>query len=159
MQQIQWLESSWRLDQLRPYERNPRHISKTQYKKLKASLEQDGYHTRIKATKDGRVIGGHQRLKALRELGHETIIVLIPDRDLSDSEFQRIMIRDNVNNGEWDMDLLSTDFDLEDLRELGVSEVMDIAPFDHDDESHDAGKSEVRCPGCGMVFTTKGNKA
>lgn len=157
MDEIQWVEENWRLDDLRPYERNPRNITESQYEKLKASLKEDGYHTRIKCTNDGRVIGGHQRLKAMKELGFDTIIVLVPSRPLSPNEFDRIMIRDNVNNGSWDFDMLSSDFDLEELRGMGVDEVMDIAPFDEEDKSHDAGKVEVQCPNCGSCFTTKGN--
>lgn len=159
MEQIQWLEKSWRLSDLRPYERNPRQISESQYKKLKTSIQEDGYHTRIKATHDGRVIGGHQRLKAMRELGYEEIIILVPSRPLSDAEFQRIMVRDNVNNGSWDFDMLSTDFDLEELREMGVDEVMNIAPFDEEDKSHAPGVTQVKCPSCDCIFPVKGNKA
>jgi len=157
-QQIQWLEKSSRLSDLRPYESNPRHISDTQYKKLKDSIESDGYHARIKATIDGRVIGGHQRLRALKELGYDTVQILVPDRELTDEQFKSILIRDNVSNGFFDMDMLANEFDLEELRDFGVSEVMDIAPFDTDDESHMPGKVCVRCPGCGMEFPTKGNK-
>lgn len=159
MQQIQWVEKSWHLNDLKPYERNPRQVSETQYEKLKSSLREDGYHTRIKATKDGRVIGGHQRLKAMKELGWTYVQVLVPDADITDEQFRRIMIRDNVNNGEWDMDMLSTDFELEDLRDFGVHEVMDIPPFDEEDESHQPGKTQVCCPSCGAVFPVKGNKA
>lgn len=156
---IQWVEENKHLSDLRPYEDNPRHISETQYEKLKQSLEQDGYHSRIKATRDGRVVGGHQRLKAMRELGWANVQVLVPDRDLTDKEFQRIMIRDNVNNGSWDMDALANGFDLEDLRAWGVNDVMNIAPFDEEDESHEPGKSDVRCPNCETIFSVKGNKA
>lgn len=158
-QQIQWKEKLVRLDDLRPYERNPRQITDCQYSKLKESLKEDGYHSRIKATIDGRVMGGHQRLKVLKELGYETLIVLMPDRVLSDDEFKRIMLRDNHNNGGWDMDALANEFDLEELRDIGLHEIMNIAPFDEDDESHEPGKHEVKCPECGGIFATKGNGA
>ncbi len=67
---IQWIEKISRLNDLRPFEQNPRRITKEQFEKLKQSLREDGYHSRIKATPDGRIIGGHQRLRALRELGY-----------------------------------------------------------------------------------------
>lgn len=156
---IQWVEAVSRVSDLTPYERNPRQISDIQYKKLKDSLEQDGYHTRIKATGDGRVIGGHQRLRAMKELGYTEIIILIPDRQLTDEQFKRIMLRDNVNNGEWDMEMLANDFDLEELRSFGLDEVMNVPPWDEEDKSHEDGVSRVCCPGCGEVFAIKGNQA
>lgn len=159
MEEIQWLEEERHLGELRPYEQNPRHITEKQYEKLKHSIQQDGYHARISITPDGRVIGGHQRLRAMKELGFTYVKVLVPDRDLSHEEYRRILIRDNVNNGQWDMDELASSFDLEELRDWGVQEVMDIAPYDTEDKSHEEGKSHMKCPECGSVFAAKGNKA
>lgn len=155
---IQWVERTVHLRDLKPFEDNPRTITESQYEKLKQSLIEDGYHSRIKATPDLRVIGGHQRLRALRELGYSDVAVLVPDRPVHDEAFRRILIRDNHNNGLWDIDLLSGMFDLEELRELGVHDVMNIPPMD-DGEPPAAGKTQVCCPKCSEVFPVKGNKA
>jgi hypothetical protein len=48
---------------------NPRRISQEAFNRLKKSLSENGYHQRIIVTKDLRVIGGHQRIKALKEIG------------------------------------------------------------------------------------------
>lgn len=157
---IQWVEKNVRLDQLRPYERNPRSITDIQYQKLKKSIKEDGYHNRIKATQDLLVIGGHQRLKAMKELGYDEITILVPDRPIPHKQFERILIRDNVNNGLFDMDMLANDFDLEELRDWGVHEIMDIMPEDKATDSDDGGGSdtEVICPECKHQFGVKGNK-
>lgn len=154
---IQWVEETRRLNDLRPFERNPRTISETQFDKLKQSLVQDGYHSRIKITHDGRLIGGHQRLRALKELGFDEIKVLVPDRPLDDEAFKRICLRDNHNNGAWDIDILAADYDLEFLRAVGLHDVMNIPPMDENDEDAQPGKKLVCCPKCNHTFPTKGN--
>ena len=146
-----------RLSELRPFEKNPRTITESEYAKLKRSIAEDGYHSRIKVTADLRVVGGHQRLRAFRELGITDIPVLVSSRPLTDDEFKRILIRDNHNNGLWDMDELANMFDLEELRDFGLHEVMNIMPEDKSDEAAAPGKSNVCCPECGHVFPTKGN--
>lgn len=156
--QIQWTEKTLRLAELRPFEQNPRTISEVQYEKLKQSLTEDGYHSRIKVTHDYRVVGGHQRLRALTELGLAELPVLVPSRPLSDAEFKRILIRDNHNNGVFDMDMLGNMFDLEELRDFGIHEVMQIPPMDANEEEVKPGKALVKCPGCGNIFPAKGNK-
>lgn len=153
---IQWFEESRRLKDLRPFERNPRTISESQFDKLVQSLVQDGYHSRIKVTRDGRMIGGHQRLKALAKLGFEEIQVLVPDCELDDEAFKRICLRDNHNNGTWDMDILASDYDLEFLRAVGLHDVMNIPPME-DAQDDNAGRKMVCCPKCQHNFPVKGN--
>lgn len=155
---IQWVEKCVPLNTLRPFERNPRKITDNQFIKLKESLQQDGYHSRIKATHDLRVIGGHQRLRALTELGFTEVPVLVPATPVSDEQFRRILIRDNHNNGTFDMDMLSSDFDLEELRDWGLHDVMNIPPLE-DDEPPPSGGKQVKCPACGECFPVKGNSA
>lgn len=154
---LQWVEKILPLNSLRPFEHNPRTITETQYGKLKDSLREDGYHSRIKSTHDLRVIGGHQRLRALQELGYFTVPVLVADRPIPDAQFRRIVLRDNHNNGVFDMDMLSAMFDLEELREIGLHDVMNIPPlFEEDDKPPGV---VVCCPQCGTQFPVKGNKA
>lgn len=77
---IQWTDRVVPVVDLQPYERNPRRITKASFEKLKASLQQNGYHQRIIAQPDLRVIGGHQRIRALMDLGVENVTVLVPNR-------------------------------------------------------------------------------
>lgn len=153
---IQWSEKTCRLKDLRPFEQNPRRITKEQFEKLKTSILQDGYHSRIKTDGRGRIAGGHQRLRALLELGFSEVPVLVPNRPLSDIEFMRVMVRDNHNNGLFDMDALANMFDLEDLRGFGLHDVTSIAPEGEGDKPP---RSMVCCPNCGESFPVKGNKA
>jgi hypothetical protein len=157
--QITWTEQVVALNALRPFESNPRTITEVQFAKLKASIVEDGLHTRPKVTHDLRLIAGHQRVKALKELGFTDIPVLVPSRPLSDDEFKRILIRDNHNNGLFDYDMLANMFDLEELRGFGLHEVGMIAPMDDGTQEEKPGKSMVCCPKCQNVFSVKGNRA
>ena len=65
---IDWIEKVVRVDSLQPHERNPRTISTTDYKRLVESLRKFGLFKPILATHEGKIIGGHQRIKALKQL-------------------------------------------------------------------------------------------
>lgn len=131
---INWTEKLVNIDELKPYERNPRTISKSAFQKLKASITDSGYHQRIIATPDLRVIGGHMRIKALQELGIKNLTVLVPDRELTQAEFRRILVQDNLAFGDFDFEILGADFELEELKEWGMSDsllgMFPKAPFD-----------------------------
>jgi len=119
---INWTETTAAVSELRPYERNPRRISKESYARLLLSLKEMGYHQRIICQPDMTVIGGHQRIRALKELGIKTVAVLIPDRELTKDEYKRLLVQDNLSFGEFDMDILSSDFEAEDLIAWGMPE-------------------------------------
>lgn len=119
---ISWAEKTVKVNELKPYEKNPRRISEQAFTKLKSSLKDLGYHQRIIATPDLRVIGGHQRIKALTELGIKQVQILVPDKELTDNDFKRLLIQDNLSFGDFDLDMLASDFDVEDLLEWGMPE-------------------------------------
>lgn len=119
-----WVEKTVDVKTLKPYERNPRRISKEAFEKLKASLRDNGYHQRILCTSDGLVIGGHMRIKALTEIGVKQVPVLVPDRELTEEEFRRILVQDNLSFGEFDLDILSADFEVPELLEWGFPEAL-----------------------------------
>jgi DNA modification methylase len=116
---INWQSRTVNVSDLKPFERNPRKISAEDFAHLKASIEQDGYHQRVLATNDLRVMGGHQRIKALKELGYETIEILVPDCEISDDQFKRILVRDNLEYGAWELEPLGELLPMGELEEIG----------------------------------------
>jgi hypothetical protein len=122
--QIQWAVVKSRVDSLIPYERNPRKITPEDFEKLKRSIARVGFHKPITATLDGRIIGGHVRIRALKELGIDEVYVSIPDRALTEAEFKEIMITDNTHFGEWDIEIVEQDYVGVELEEYG----MDVLP-------------------------------
>ncbi len=117
---IVWKERTVKVDDLKPYERNPRHISEAAFERLKASISEMGYHQRIIVQPDLRVVGGHQRIRALRELGIAEVPVLVPSETLPDDKFRKLLVTDNLPFGEFDFEVLLADFTTPELAEWGM---------------------------------------
>ena len=122
LQMINWSAAKYNINDLKDYEHNPRILKKNELDKLVKSIKQDGYHQRVIIDIDGTIIGGHQRKKALLKAGLKEIEVLVPDRKLTEEEFDRINIRDNLQVGEFDFDILSNRFEPETLIDWGMPE-------------------------------------
>jgi len=117
-----------KIEELKELPGNPRTITKSQFEKLKTSIQNnpDYFEARplILSNRTGElvVLAGNQRLKAAKALGiTEVPTVLLPN--LTEQREREIIIRDNVENGEWDMDALANDWDIEELQDWGVEEV------------------------------------
>lgn len=102
---------------------NPRTISKDAYEKLKRSIERnpDGLTANKIGYKDGIIISGNQRYRALQELGLE----LKPEwfKDLSGWTQEQIdewVIQSNISAGEWDWDILANEWDTDALIDWGI---------------------------------------
>lgn len=112
-----------RLDDLVPADYNPRKDLKPgdkEYEKLKKSIKEFGYvDPVIFNERTGRIVGGHQRLKVLGDLGYETIHTVMIDIDEKREKALNIAL--NKISGKWDegrlKDLLieidTGDFDIE----------------------------------------------
>lgn len=159
---IQWAEKEVRLEELTPFEGNPRKITEDQFLKLKASLIRLGQFRPLLVTHDLRLAGGHQRVRAMRELGWETCRVSVPQRAITDNEYRQLLLQDNHNNGTWDFDVLANGWDLEEMRTVGIHDVMNMPPFEKLEAEADGDqkpKAHYKCPECQHVFAGKGNKA
>ena len=107
---------------LLPADYNPRKDLKPgdpEYEKLKRSIEQFGYvEPVIWNEKTGRVVGGHQRLKVLTDMGITEVDVVVVDMDTEKEKALNIAL--NKISGEWDTEKLAlvianlqgTDFDV-----------------------------------------------
>ena len=128
-----------RTDRLLPAEYNPRkdlQPGDPEYQKLKRSVEQFGYVEPIiwnKAT--GRVVGGHQRLKVLLDLGIDEVECVVVEMDEEKEKALNIAL--NKISGDWDKDklallitdLTAADFDVS-LTGFDPAEIDDdFAPF------------------------------
>jgi DNA modification methylase len=117
-----------RLSEISFYDKNPRKINKDNFERLKKSLNRDpdflNYRPILlyKANDELVVYAGNQRLKACRELGWETIPAIIDDKASLETIRQRVLL-DNVEYGEWDSDILKTDWNLEEIQALDLPEL------------------------------------
>jgi len=128
---IKWHTANIKLSQLKEYPDNPRKISKEMLEKLVAHIREDGYHQRIIVDSDYTIIGGHQRKKALYMAGYDDdseIEVLMSNKKLTPKEIDRLNIRDNLAFGEYDFEVLTERFDIDELVSFGMDEEM-LAPI------------------------------
>lgn len=108
-----------KLKDIRPYEKNPRKNDEA-VEKVANSIRDFGYKQPIVVDKDGVIIVGHTRYKALKKLGIKEVGVIVAD-DLTEEQTKAYRIADN-STGEiatWDYDLLipevaGLDFDMAD---------------------------------------------
>lgn len=95
--------------ELLPADYNPRKDLKpgdTEYEKLKRSLEQFGYVEPVIWNKTtGRVVGGHQRLKVLIDLGITEIDCVVVELDEEREKALNVAL--NKISGDWDKDKLA----------------------------------------------------
>lgn len=107
---------------------NPRIVKNEEFSKLKDSLrDEEGkkhFEARpvIVSTRTGEniIIAGNTRFQAAKELGWQEIPTVII-HNLTEEREKEIIIRDNVNNGEWDVDTLYNEWDVDLLEEWGLN--------------------------------------
>ena len=113
------------INSLNPAEYNPRQISNKQYEDLKASMEKfgcvDPIIININPERLNVVVGGHQRLRILRELGAEKVPTV--SVNLSEEDERELNVRLNKSGGDWDMEILANEFDIVDLKEWGFKDI------------------------------------
>ena len=153
-----------RAAELLPADYNPRKDLKpgdAEYEKLKRSIEQFGYVEPViwnKAT--GRVVGGHQRLKVLMDLGFTEVDCVVVE--LSDEKEKALNVALNKISGDWDKDKLAllisdlqgadfdvslTGFDSAEIDDLFKQSVKDGLHEDKFDVAAELEKPTITKPG------------
>ena len=115
------------INKLKPAKYNPRQITKKQYNDLKDSLDKFSLVEPIVVNRDMTIIGGHQRYKIWKENAKksniESITIPCVVLDLNKEQERELNIRLNKSGGEWDMDILANEFDMEELKEWGFKDI------------------------------------
>lgn len=124
-----------KISKLNPAKYNPRKDLKpgdSEYEKLKRSMEQFGYVEPIIWNKNtGNVIGGHQRLKVLVDMGLNEVDCVVVEMNLEQEKALNIAL--NKIDGDWDnnklamliSDLKGSDFDVS-LTGFEEAEIADL---------------------------------
>ena len=124
-----------KIEELTPTAKNPRKISKKDLEVLKKSLREFPEMKQIRKVvvdENMRILGGHQRVKALEAIGEKTVPVL-QVIGLTEEQKDEFIIKDNIANGEWDMDKLAEEWDAEKLGEWGLDEFKPLKDIVEDD--------------------------
>ena len=150
------------IDQINPAAYNPRkdlQPGDPEYEKIKRSIEEFGLvETLVWNKRTGNLVGGHQRLKVLKELGYTEADVSVVD--LSEDKEKALNIALNKIQGDWDYlklkDLLQEldtgEFDLE-LTGFDMDEIEDLMTQFHvpgeieEDEVPEPPKEPITKPG------------
>ena len=133
-----------KIDDLKAASYNPRKDLKPgdkEYEKLKRSITEFGYvEPVIWNERTGTVVGGHQRLKVLKDLGYEEIDCVVVNISLEQEKALNVAL--NKISGEWDNALLGdllkeleltgyditlTGFDLKEAKDRIFKEFMETS--------------------------------
>lgn len=101
---------------------NPRIIRDDKFQKLVKSIKEFPEMLNIRPiilNKKMVIIGGNMRFRAAKEAGMKKIPVLIAD--LTQDQENEFVIKDNLNYGEWDWDIIANEWDEVKLVDWGVS--------------------------------------
>lgn len=121
---------------------NPRTIDPVDFANLKKSIEDNpemlGMRELLVYPVGGRyvVIGGNMRLKAMRELGFADAPCKVLPESTDTATLRAVLIKDNVQKGEWDAAMLQNDWSADELQEWGV-ELPEFKEPKADDEDGD----------------------
>jgi len=130
-----------RVNSLHPDPKNPRIHTPKQIRQIKRSIENFGFNVPILVDGQDRVIAGHGRLFACRELGWEEVPTISLEH-LSEAQAKAFMVADNrlTEIADWDNRLLA-----EQLRDLSVQDLnfsLEVTGFDF-------GEIDLRIEGLG----------
>lgn len=113
-------------NQIEGLPRNPRKISRKKLEQLKKSVKDAPEMLRLReliaVEHDGGyvVICGNQRLEAAKALGMETLPVKVLPKDTPVEKLREYAIKDNLPFGEDDWEILTSDWDVNELEDWGM---------------------------------------
>lgn len=116
-----------KLEDIKLLEQNPRYIKEEDFNRLCASVQNnpDYFEGRpiLLSDRTGElvIIAGNQRYRAAKEVGLKEVPTFL-FHGLTESKEKEIVIRDNVQNGRWDWDILGSEMwgSVEELSDWGV---------------------------------------
>ncbi len=140
------------LSEINPADYNPREISENAFKGLLKSLEKFGLIDPLIINKTtGTLVGGHQRLRAAKTLGLETVPVI--EVELSEREERALNVslnNPNISGFFTDqlsgiLDELKFNFGEEYLKELNLDELIPPESWDDDVSEIDGNLDGIEC--------------
>ena len=142
-----------------PADYNPRELTKKQYAEIKESIAKfglvDPLIVNIHPTRKNILVGGHQRLQVIIDMGLKTAPCV--EVNLDEKQEKELNIRFNKNHGQWNYDNLANFFDVDNLVDWGfdskelnfsnvaqLNETMSAVDNEFDGEGNDYLPSQVR---------------
>ncbi len=139
---INWTLQSIPIKDLKDHPKNPRHINKDQMKNLENLINKFGLIDKPIINLDRTIIGGHQRIKILKKLKNKIVECWIPDTQLCQDDIDHLCIGLNLNQGQWDYDLLANYWEPLDLLQWGFTEEQLLGCCKEAEEISDGGDDD-----------------
>jgi site-specific DNA-methyltransferase (adenine-specific) len=98
----------------------------------------------IVVNSDMVILGGNMRFKACKEAGLKEVPVIIAD-SLTEEQQREFLIKDNTSGGEWDFQMLTNEWDSEQLEAWGLD-----LPIDFNTEVLEAEEDDFEVPAGGI---------
>ena len=142
--------------------KNPRFIKDDKFKKLCDSLKADPEFMTVRGIvveEHNVILGGNMRYRACMELGMTEIPAswVKQVKGWTLAKKRAFIIKDNMAFGEMDWELLSAEFEIEELTNWGFDEkeLMGLAaePSDEEHQGRLDQKTPVTCPKCGHSWS------
>lgn len=138
-----------KIDDIKPNSSNPRIIKDEKFKKLVDSVKNFPEMLELRpvvVNADMVILGGNMRWKACKEAGIKEIPVIVAD-GLTPEQEKEFIIKDNISGGEWDWQMLSSEWDIEQLGDWGLdipeSEVKELEAEEDNYEMPDEIKTDI----------------
>jgi DNA modification methylase len=126
---------------------NPRLIKDDKFTKLVQSIKDFPEMLDIRpivVNSDMVILGGNMRFKACKEAGLKEVPVIIAD-SLTEEQQREFLIKDNTSGGEWDFQMLTNEWDSEQLEAWGLD-----LPIDFNTEVLEAEEDDFEVPAGGI---------
>jgi len=164
---------------IKPNPNNPRVIKDSKFKSLVKSIKEFPEMLNLRPIvidENYMVLGGNMRLKACKEIGMEKVPVIFID-NLNDEQKNEFILKDNNSYGEWDFEILKSEWSGYDLNDWGFdfefndkrfkptidpqTNYSDITPEDIEKASNQINNNvkgsraliDIICPDCGNEFS------
>lgn len=128
---------------------NPRIIKDDKFHKLVRSIQEFPEMLEIRpivVDEEGFVLGGNMRFKACKEAGLKEVYI-IRANDLTEEQRKEFVIKDNASFGDWDWEVLQSEWDLDLVGDWGVDVFEIPTELDYsllDDEDDDDGEASSK---------------
>lgn len=148
------MKKTIKIESLRAHPDNPRWIRSKDFDNLVKSIQEFPEMLQIRpivCNLDHVVLGGNQRLEAIKELKWDSVEVEVVD--LTEDQQREFLIKDNNNSGDWNMDIIANQFDMTQLEDWGMK--LPEFAFEANDLDFDPDRGETtkdqteKCDYCG----------
>lgn len=144
------------IEKLIANELNPRKIDRKAFEALKKSLKDFPEMKELReivVDENLTILGGHQRIYALKEMGYKDVTVKKVE-GLTEKQKREFIIKDNASSGEWDSDIMANLWDVEELAGWGVPKFNFGGADESGEDTKSGGDPKMHtCPSCGYEFT------